>query len=830
MCQIKSFVSRRRIVICCTINMSSDGNSAKVVTRRSRKRQFPPVLNGIPGTSENKDSNFVCPICFDLIEEAYMTKCGHSFCYECIQNSLTHSNRCPKCNHSIERQDQIFPNFSLNDYILKYKQEKAETKKKVEKMKIHGSSELQELLKKEFVNLDIQNVNFMMDLLLQKKGELEINHKALQRQILKEFLQQIKRHKQDQLDHLNYEMSLVKEDAEHVDSLLANESPEFATFLQQAIQSANENENANANANANANENENANDNPTSVEAPPTSSSNSGFNSNTNEKRLSKNQLATQRLRMNEHFDELEQCYFSIRSKFSLPSLSLKEPSTVNDSNSCLEEFTESLNHFTRFTHIRPLATLSYASDIFSGSSIVSSIEFDKDNEYFAIAGVTKKIKVFEYPSVIKDSIDNHFPVSEMLCNSKISCISWSSYHKSMLASSDYEGTVTVWDMFSGQKVKTFQEHEKRCWSVDFNRVDIKLIASGSDDGKVKLWSTQAEHSIGCLEVKANVCCVKFNPESRHHLAFGSADHSVHYYDLRNSKKALGIYKGHKKAVSYVKFLNDNEIVSASTDSQLKLWNTSDPICLRSFKGHINEKNFVGLATDGNYVTCGSENNSLYIYYKGLSKQLFTFRFDTVRSILEKDRKEDDTNEFVSAVCWRTGSNVVVAANSQGTIKLIGAVFCIGILSVLLELLKSSRAYLIESLKKQSKDKIKSKTLSPKCSSRKYQTMPEQNVFPSKKCLIALHSLQTLLTIAQLFFGYILMLAVMYYNIWIFIALLLGSGIGYFISGIFLQRPFMSKEVELDDKSEVCNLECTPSSSIADTCSVTETVNNESKY
>jgi len=49
----------------------------------------------------------------------------------------------------------------------------------------------------------------------------------------------------------------------------------------------------------------------------------------------------------------------------------------------------------------------------------------------------------------------------------------------------------------------------------------------------------------------------------------------------------------------------------------------------------------------------GSENNSLYLYYKGLSKTLLTFKFDTVKSVLDKDRKEDDTNEFVSAVCWR---------------------------------------------------------------------------------------------------------------------------------------------------------------------------------
>lgn len=81
-----------------------------------------------------------------------------------------------------------------------------------------------------------------------------------------------------------------------------------------------------------------------------------------------------------------------------------------------------------------------------------------------------------------------------------------------------------------------FQEHEKRCWSVDFNKIDTKLVASGSDDSKVKLWSVNTPHSVATLEAKANICCVKFNPSTRNHLAFGSADHCVHYYDLRNVK------------------------------------------------------------------------------------------------------------------------------------------------------------------------------------------------------------------------------------------------------------------------------------------------------
>lgn len=99
--------------------------------------------------------------------------------------------------------------------------------------------------------------------------------------------------------------------------------------------------------------------------------------------------------------------------------------------------------------------------------------------------------------------------------------------------------------------------------------------------------------------------------------------------------------------------MSDKEIVSTSMDSQLTLWNVGKPYCLRSFKDHLNEKNFVALASNGGYIACGSENNSLYLFYKGLSKTLLTFKFDTVKSVLDKDRKEDDTNEFVSAVCWR---------------------------------------------------------------------------------------------------------------------------------------------------------------------------------
>ena len=107
------------------------------------------------------------------------------------------------------------------------------------------------------------------------------------------------------------------------------------------------------------------------------------------------------------------------------------------------------------------------------------------------------------------------------------------------------------------------QEHGRRVWSVAYNPQEPTLFASGSDDCTVKLWSMGQPNSIFSFSARANICSVKFNPHSRYMLAYGSADHGVHYVDLRSPNQPLLELLGHKKAVSYVDFMGPNELVSA---------------------------------------------------------------------------------------------------------------------------------------------------------------------------------------------------------------------------------------------------------------------------
>ncbi|KAL0301183.1 UNVERIFIED_CONTAM: protein SPA1-RELATED 4 [Sesamum radiatum] len=250
-------------------------------------------------------------------------------------------------------------------------------------------------------------------------------------------------------------------------------------------------------------------------------------------------------------------------------------------------------------------------------------LSFDRDGEFFATAGVNKKIKVFEYNSILNEDRDIHYPVVEMVSRSKLSSICWNGYIKSQMASSNFEGLVQIWDVTRSQTFMEMKEHERRVWSIDFSVADPTMLASGSDDGSVKLWNiNQAIYfctwwmsalKLNVLKHLVNIAVwIKYSGRS---LAFGSADHRIYYYDLRNSKLPLCTLVGHNKTVSYVRFIDSTTLVSASTDNTLKLWDLS--MCtsrvldcpLQSFTGHLNVKNFVGLAVSDGYIATGSETN-----------------------------------------------------------------------------------------------------------------------------------------------------------------------------------------------------------------------------
>ena len=324
-----------------------------------------------------------------------------------------------------------------------------------------------------------------------------------------------------------------------------------------------------------------------------------------------------------------------------------------------MEEFSTIIDTFKRYSNISIAAEIRGEEDASNPGAPVSSIEFDSTQEYFATAGVSKRIQFYNLEHVLEGSQQ---PADEINTRSKLTCLSYNKFVKHHIAASDYEGVVSVWDVEKKSSIIDFEEHEKRIWTVDYCRTDPRLLVSGSDDYLVKIWNTDQPNSVHEIDMKANVCCAQYSPENAHCIAVGCVDQKVYIFDLRRLAEPVQILDSHRKAVSYVKYLNANEIASASTDNTINVWNVNTGELTCALKGHVNERNFVGLTAVGDHVACGSETNEVFIYRKDLSSPIASIGFA---------RDANEPRGFISACAWRSDESVLVAANSNGVVKVL---------------------------------------------------------------------------------------------------------------------------------------------------------------
>ncbi|XP_042478427.1 E3 ubiquitin-protein ligase COP1-like [Macadamia integrifolia] len=628
------------------------------------------------------DKDFLCPICMQIMKDAFLTACGHSFCYMCIITHLHNKSDCPCCGHSLNN-NQLFPNFVLNKLL-----------KKTSGRQISKTTSPVEHLRRavqQGCEISVKDLDSLLSILVEKKRKMEQEEAETNMKILLDFLNCLRKQKLEELNEVQNDLQYIKEDIGAVERhrvdlfrtrerysvklRMLHDDPVTTKVWPSSMDKHGSGLISSAHSAQGGMGLGNFQDKKADVRAPVSSQGfqrKDAFSGSDPQNVVAHSGLAVARKRrVHAQFNDLQECYLQKR-RFRGSQSHRQEKQDTNATSRegyhpGLEDFQSVLTTFTRYSRLRVIAELRHG-DLFHSANIVSSIEFDRDDELFATAGVSRRIKVFEFSSVVNEPADVHCPIVEMSTRSKLSCLSWNKCTKNHIASSDYEGIVTVWDVNTRQSVMEYEEHEKRAWSVDFSRTEPSMLVSGSDDCKVKVWCTKQEASVLNIDMKANICCVKYNPGSSIHVAVGSADHHIHYYDLRNYSNPLHVFSGHRKAVSYVKFLSDNELASASTDSTLRLWDVKENLPVRTFKGHTNEKNFVGLTVNSEYIACGSETNEVFVYHKAISKPAAWHRFGAS----EVDDPDDEAGSyFISAVCWKSDSATVLTANSQGTIKVL---------------------------------------------------------------------------------------------------------------------------------------------------------------
>ena len=163
------------------------------------------------------------------------------------------------------------------------------------------------------------------------------------------------------------------------------------------------------------------------------------------------------------------------------------------------------------------------------------------------------------------------------------------------VVSGSRDDTVRVWDVDTGEGLKTLMGHTGTVRSVSVHR-DGRRVVSGSHDETVRVWDLDTGACLRILEGHTNwVNSVALHMDGRR-AASGSSDKTVRVWDL-DTGACLGTLV-HAYGVSSVALHPDGRRVVSCSTNMVRVWDLDTGECLRTLEGHSHRVTVVSLSAE----------------------------------------------------------------------------------------------------------------------------------------------------------------------------------------------------------------------------------------
>ena len=262
-------------------------------------------------------------------------------------------------------------------------------------------------------------------------------------------------------------------------------------------------------------------------------------------------------------------------------------------------------------------------------------IEFSPEGSHLALAGNNGTILVY---SLSTDSVlSSPLYLSEHAYD--ITCLSWSS--QSTLLSSSIDHTVKEWGL-SIQSLNTFQYHCKIVSCLYLPQDNNFFIASFEDfvirtvyiPNKQIVSSVQLYEDILCMAVahSGNVVAVGMNKGKVIPFRVRESDFKLIDRPVLHAKNHRG-FKKSGKPVTGLYFIDDDQLLITTLDSNIRLFNLQDYQMKQKYKGaQMKSRHFRAVGSDDrNYVLCGSEKGKFLIWNTTIPMKLKNKEYESVK-------------------------------------------------------------------------------------------------------------------------------------------------------------------------------------------------------
>ena len=180
------------------------------------------------------------------------------------------------------------------------------------------------------------------------------------------------------------------------------------------------------------------------------------------------------------------------------------------------------------------------------------------------------------------------------------------------LASCGMDYSVKLWDIFTGDCLRTLTGHEKWLWTVVFSP-DGGTLASGGDDQTIRLWDTSTGHCKRIIRSNSMILSLAFHPQ-QDILASGSHDGTIKLWSIQSGKVQKSLVD-HQNSVWGVAFHPTEQwLASGSLDQTIKLWDISSGSCVNTMHSHTNGVRSVAFSADGKTIASGSLDRTIRLW------------------------------------------------------------------------------------------------------------------------------------------------------------------------------------------------------------------------
>ena len=181
------------------------------------------------------------------------------------------------------------------------------------------------------------------------------------------------------------------------------------------------------------------------------------------------------------------------------------------------------------------------------------------------------------------------------------------------IVSGSADRTIRIWNMDSGECLKTSEGHHRGVTAVAVYS-DGRHIVSGSFDCTIRIWDMDNGDCLKTLEGHQKwVTSVAVSPDGRR-IVSGSYDRTIRIWDM-DSWDCLKTLEGHQGGVEdVVVFIDGGRIVSGSGDRTIRIWDMDNGECLKTLEGHHEDVTTVAVSIDGRCIVSGSRDRTIRIW------------------------------------------------------------------------------------------------------------------------------------------------------------------------------------------------------------------------